>query len=182
MKSILSLATLLFFIPLFTAHANDPDRRVSATGAAFERDSRFPELGDAFRDPRGLVWGEILNLKEGDEKELVPGDGPVSSPNQLSAERHCASLGARLPTLAEFQHLYDDFGGRTYDGYFPWTAEDSRVPMLPKFVGYMFWSSTRDTEGRRAAAFSGAFGAIGWRSLGNMYIQARCVRDGAGGN
>ena len=35
----------------------EPETRTTKTGAVFTRDDGQPKLGDAWRDPSGLIWG-----------------------------------------------------------------------------------------------------------------------------
>src|SRR5262245_5346979 len=135
MKVLYTLASLLCS---FSALA-DSGRRESITGAVFLSDTSLPGLGNAFRDPAGLVWGDTLNLRDGKEEESMPGDGPASSLSQPEADAYCKNLGARLPTRVEFERLYVDLGGLSELGYYPWTVEGGKLTVLPRLMGYMFW-------------------------------------------
>ena len=173
MKFLFLLSCFVAFTSIAVAIAGD--QHVTVTGEVYTSDLTQPALGRAFRDSRGLLWGDIIAGDGGEE--LMPGDGKVISSNWHTAQEHCRAIGARLPTRAEFEQLYEDLGGHTYDGYFPWTDDAAQDPVLPRLIGYMFWTSTPDASGRQAATYSGSFGSIGYRSIGSLFIQARCVRS-----
>lgn len=101
--------------------APSADQKIAITGAVFTRDRSNPELGEAYQDPSGLVWGSILD-KEG----KVIGN--------------CSARMARLPTLAEFKRLFAYLGWGTDKGYKPYLA-DGRAPFF-RGMEDEFWTST----------------------------------------
>ena len=76
------------------------DTRTTTTGSIFVRDTRFPALGDAWRDEDGLVWGDIVKNSA----------GKFIYVSHAEAEKYCEKIGARLPTPREFALLAAKMG------------------------------------------------------------------------
>ena len=106
--------------------AGPPEQRVSKTGAVFTRDVSIPALGEAYRDPFGLIWGEV---------------GSTFRRDQHSAESDCISKHLRLPTQQEYSRLSDYLGYGSRSGYSPYLA-DGKTDFLPGLSTLSFWTST----------------------------------------
>ncbi len=131
-------------------------KRVSKAGAEFNRDVSQPALGEAYRDPSGLIWGNIINRM-----------------NQYDADKYCKAVGARLPTKSEFEQLAKYLGYRTSGGYNPYLA-DGRSDVLPGLSQYVFWSSS---EGNNSPVqFEGQDGSDRGARLEEL-ASVRCVQN-----
>jgi formylglycine-generating enzyme required for sulfatase activity len=137
-------------------------QRVSSTGAVFTRDTSVPSLGEAYRDPAGLIWGSIVRL-----------NGQVKTMSQYEADKYCKSLGARLPTKEEFERLARYLTAQKYSPYLVGADGD----VLPGLTGYPFWSSSlnpRNGGGVNAFGFSGSSG--GFLNVSPLFdYSVRCV-------
>lgn len=111
--------------------------RVPETGAHFIRDTRYPKLGEAYRDPSGVVWGNIA---------MAETQARTFRVTFVFAERFCESIGARLPTQKEALRLLSYLGTPhkefkdTYVGRN--TLADGRTEIIPAFNEGYFWTST----------------------------------------
>ena len=98
----------LFFCMVMSASAfASPQREyVTVTGAVYSLEAKAPvEMQPAYRDPSGLVWGDIWR-----RDDTAPG-GLLSSTQQYAAV-YCSNIkmgnkAARLPTHREFERLRD---------------------------------------------------------------------------
>ncbi|MGZ3651475.1 MAG: hypothetical protein ACXVCI_02445 [Bdellovibrionota bacterium] len=71
--------------------ANTTDPHVCAlTGEVLLRDYSVPELGQAYRDSSGVIWGAL---------------NKSARLTQEQAKKYCESIHAELPTEADFQRL-----------------------------------------------------------------------------
>lgn len=133
-------------------------KRVTNTGAAFSQDTTFLLLGEAWRDPNGLIWGDTVTESGRDIRPM----------NYPDANHYCASIGARLPTKDEFNKLRE---------YMGWTSEGGYSPqVLPHFSDYYwFWSSTPFPDDPDFAyGFSSFQGEFDYDLINNAYA-VRCV-------
>jgi hypothetical protein len=129
--------------------SNTGGQRVSSTGAVFTRDTSVPALGEAYRDPSGLIWGSI-----------VMAQGKVNWMNQYDADKYCKDGGARLPTKEEFEQLAKYLGIGTARGYSPYLA-DGKTDFLPGLSGYAFWSSSvLPSYSNHAYGYDGSNGGV----------------------
>lgn len=143
---------------IFAAYANAD--HTANTGAIFTRDRSNPRLGEAYRDPSGLIWGEVI----------------TPSMNQRDAENACKNIGARLPTRDEFLSLWTYLGGGSEKGYSPYImANESSTEVLPLLSSYRFWSSSVDSVySDTAFFFHGYYGYVHTAYRGDDYV-VRCV-------
>jgi hypothetical protein len=74
----------------------------TSSGAVYTRSNEFPELGEAWRDPRGLVWSDVP----------VDADGGQVLMTFQKAQDFCSAVNARLPSYREVLDLIADSGGR----------------------------------------------------------------------
>ena len=134
--------------------------RTTKTGAVvFTCDSSHPKLGEAWRDPDGLIWGDIV-LKD---------DRTVHYMNHQDATNYCTSIGARLPSKEEFTSLREDMGAR------PGTKEGYSAQVLPNLSDYWFWSSSvYPSNAGYFYDFSGSNGNINYYFRSNDNA-VRCV-------
>ena len=142
----------------------DPEKRTTKTGAVFIRDRSLPALGEAWRDPRGLIWGDIIKRADG--------TGTVRSMNHDNATAYCDSIEARLPTKEEFIQLREYMGARagTDEGY---SHHDNQV--LPNLSGHWFWSSSVSPDSADYFYdFSRPYGGVDYH-VRNLKNAVRCV-------
>ncbi len=66
---------------------------------AFTSDASFPALGEAWKDPSGMIWGDIVKK-----------DGHPVLMNQYQANSYCKSIAAELPSKEEFVRLREYMG------------------------------------------------------------------------
>jgi hypothetical protein len=126
------LFLLLSLITSLNLFANDiaPAQKISSTGAVFTLNLTHPELGDAYQDPSGLIWGDLVIVNK-----------HVVQANYSQASAYCKDIGARLPTLQEFLNLAKYLGAGTKKGYNPSTS-DGQDTMLLGLPYYWYWTST----------------------------------------
>jgi hypothetical protein len=126
-----------FFTVCFAAIGASAQVHTSNTGAVFARDISNPALGEAYRDPSGLVWGSIV-MDQGKPRIMTKYD----------ADKYCRSVGGRLPTEGEADQLArylgkgTNSGGSIVKGYTPYSVENFNVEVLPELSSYWFWSSS----------------------------------------
>jgi len=74
---------------------------VSTTGAVFVRDYTHPQLGEAWKDPSGMIWGDTV--RDGSEgKEMLHDE----------ATKYCKTIGAQLPSREDFVRLRKYMGAK----------------------------------------------------------------------
>lgn len=95
--------------------------RISKNAYTF-REMSDPELGEALRDPSGLIWGSVYRNAAGELEKM----------SHENANRFCRSIGADLPNSDDFTRLIVFLGGKNYEklGY----PQD----FLPDFSGHQF--------------------------------------------
>ncbi len=140
-------------------------QRVSITGAVFTRDTSNPALGEAYKDPSGLIWGSVVKTREGNIKYM----------NEQDAEKYCRSIGAQLPTGEEFEQLAMYLGqGAGFDSS-PYLA-DGKTEILPGLANHDFWSTSDHSYYRYSSwLFYGFGGSVDSYSHGNAAFAVRCV-------
>ncbi len=142
-------------------------QRVSITGAVFTPDTSNLALGEAYRDPSGLIWKTAFKTPEGYWNIL----------NQSDADKYCKALGARLPTREEYEQLAKYLGADTSkpDGYSPYLA-DGRTDFFPCLSSCSFWSSSIGPDfSRTVASFDGYFGYIRYDNSDVNKFAVQCV-------
>lgn len=151
--------------------ASQAEQRVAKSGAIFTRDTSNPKLGEAYRDPSGLIWSGIIS----------------DSMNHPDAEKACEYHGARLPTREEFRQLAITLGSYSAQGYSPYIADqysspyiyiaDSKTEVLPGLSSNGFWSSSfKSNNFYYAYVFNGSYGAV-FSDYRGDYNAVRCVSD-----
>lgn len=134
------------------------DVKISKLNYTFVRDERYPQLGRAYRDQRGIIWGELTKVN----------GKPIDVENLEEAKANCASLGARLPSVMELRHLgaMVAYQGTTIDG------SSEVLPDLDKV--FSFWTMTGGyffEAGYRVSPMSIL------RSDTNWFTGNRCVME-----
>lgn len=137
----------------------EPETRATTTGDIFKRDRSHPSsLGEAWKDPNNLIWGDIVKRS----------DGRVYEVKHSTATDYCTSMGLRLPTREEFIQLREYMGARfEYFG-------DYRPQVLPNLSGHWFWSSSVNPNGSEAYVLWGTSGGVYYESR-NYKSAFRCV-------
>lgn len=111
---LISQFMILSVVALAQEHEK-PMVHFTSKGIPYVRDNAYPEMGEAYRDPRGLIWSEELwvhHFIKGDKsggKETY--EGFVL--DQKHARHDCKLIHARLPTKEEFLALHADLGGKS---------------------------------------------------------------------
>ncbi len=126
---------------------NTGDQRVSNTGAVFTRDTSNPDLGEAYSDPSGIIWGSIVTVS------------PNNTLNHYDALKYCRARRARLPTKEEFEQLAKYLGEGTAQRYSPFLA-DGKTDLLPGLSNHSFWSSSIDPKGSKYAYYFSNLGYV----------------------
>src|SRR3989338_111232 len=125
MPKALKIMGLLYFVGSLSggsSFAQTPsESHVSVTGAIFAQDSSNPKLGEAYVDPRGLVWSEVSRNDD---------DLQIKKMNFFDASKDCFEKEARLPTRKEYLQLAIDLGKGSPQGYNPRTT-DGKTEVLP---------------------------------------------------
>jgi hypothetical protein len=103
-------------------------RIAPSTGAIFTRDTSNFELGLAFRDPSGIIWGEPLKVNNSQVRLSL-----------VEADQACQQIGARLPSARETKALLLFLGLHSAQGYSPFIA-NSRTNILPGLTKEHFFS------------------------------------------
>lgn len=153
----------------------DPNLRTTVTGAKYIRDFSHSKLGEAYRDPSGLIWGDVVSDQAGKWIKL----------RQEAAEDYCKKLNARLPTETETFRLATDFGYdntfRNPKSYQPFQrgTKDTVLPNWPDSFN-SFWASTnRVSDGKRLyCRYYSDSGAVTWSAngdVGTFPTFTRCV-------
>ena len=139
------------------AECREGEESRTTTGAVFTCDTTHFLLGEAWRDPRRLIWGDSVKMA----------DGTIHRMNHHDATNYCASIGARLPSKKEFTLLREDMMDRvgTYKFFNP--------QILPNLFDW-FWSSSVNPNN---TDFGYAFLASGDILLDNRshHAAVRCV-------
>jgi hypothetical protein len=123
-------------------------------------------LGESWRDPSGLVWGDLV-------KKV---DGSISYMSEYAAETYCASKGARLPSQAEQAQLGIYLGAKKLDKnstdgtpvydksgnvLFRYDYHGYQAKILPHLAYAWIWSNTPHPRGSDGAfVFGGDYGGI----------------------
>lgn len=161
---------------------------IPKTGAIFVRDASRPNLGLAYSDSHGLIWGDALKNTSGQVDYILLDD----------AAKYCESLGARLPTQSEFQRLSLELGHQHRDpnslvdtisiwslyllsafmeSHYSPLLGDEKTQALPNLNGNWFWTSDEagDEPGSIFLGDSGDFSHTYYQNdFGNA---VRCVAE-----
>jgi hypothetical protein len=138
------------------------EQRISTGGAVFSRDTSNSALGEAYRDPSGLIWGDVVRT-----------NGKITYMSQYDAEDYCKASGARLPTNKEFRQLRIYLSRGIAQGYRPYLPED-KANVLPGLSSDQFWAWTEPTASILGYGFDGVNGNI-IVHVRNHFLAVRCV-------
>lgn len=173
MKFIKVMTTLTLFsitaIPaLSTANECPPETRTSRDANSVEhifiRDCSIPNLGEAWRDESGMIWGDYAGM---------------IAMNQLGAVKYCNDIGAKLPSKKDFIRLREYMGAKkgTYVGYTPQVLPNLNLGGHDRY----FWTSTLAPYISEDAVYfvgdsTGGFIPRGTFSTSSMRSSAYAVR------
>jgi|GEM_PF-3380684 len=133
---------------------------VSASGEKFQQVSASG-LGESWRDPSGLIWGEVLHEDGGKSAWKV---------SQDHAADHCREKGARLPTQNEYARLRQWLtSGKGKKAAY-------RADILPQLDAGSFWTET-SREGVESGAyiFNADDGDFSYEERNSEKALVRCV-------
>jgi hypothetical protein len=134
----------------------------AADGTPFEKITWITSLGEAWRDPSGIVWGDIVRGP----------DGEVVYMTQNQAFASCEMIGARLPTQKEFMELRKFLGAFGVDMIAGYTPQ-----ILPNLDRHYFWTSSEIRGSDDVYFFNGTTGDLRthYRFPRRKWIATRCV-------
>ena len=125
------------------------DQKTSNTGAIFVRDTSIPALGEAYRDPKGVIWGSVWMTTW--MNQVIP-----RRPSLDEARQYCSKIKladgktAHLPTADDFARLAKYLGDGSPKGYSPFSA-DGKTPVLADLDKQDYWfltdTTTSDSDG-----------------------------------
>jgi hypothetical protein len=134
----------------------------TADGTPFEKITWIKSLGEAWRDPSGIVWGDIVRGPDGEVVYLT----------QIQALTACEMMGARLPTQKEFMELRKFLGAFGVDMIAGYTPQ-----ILPRLDRHYFWTSSEIRGTDDVYVFNGTTGDLrtDYRFPRRKWIATRCV-------
>lgn len=157
------------------------ETKTTKTGHIFVRDTNFPKLGEAWRDPSGTVWGNMVTKDDGSPRFMTHGD----------AADYCKSIGAQLPSRADYTRLGQYMGFRwvpvqgvlggpaqLYTGFEPQVLPNLNYMENGRVRTRYYWSSTLlPQDESNVYYFSGNDGGTeSYSSRGSAYYSTvRCV-------
>jgi len=135
-------------------------------------------MGESYADPSGLIWGDVMRYPNGD---LVLPDLPSK------AKAICVSIGARLPTQAEYARLsnflttgdyYQCSGNSRQVRPFNPFQRNSREDVIPNLSHSASWVYSSDEAG---IDFQGLENYVGCKYVAHISgftkDSVRCVLD-----
>lgn len=150
--------------------------RVSTSGAVFTRDYSYPALGEAYKDPSGLIWGDVPRYDIDPKKKYLYSTDQILFNRQSDAVDYCKKINARLPTEADYIRLVRYLGSTDTDGSYIWRYNpylaDGKTTVLPNMLGN-YWTSTQRSGGWAELLFSEKT----FQSGGSGQNGFRCVMD-----
>ncbi len=151
------------------------EQRTSNMGINFIRDTSNPDLGQAYRDPSGLIWGAIVT-KLGGAPQLM---------SQGEASDFCKRNNARLPSKEEYLQLAKNLGRDSkpslfnqlnHQGYSPLTV-DEKKQVFPGITN-RFWSQVDRDHSEGVQTFNGTSGSLMYEgNNGVPHLAVRCVSN-----
>ena len=130
MKNTFFITALMFLISI-QSFAAPLEKKVTVTGAIFTLDTSVPELGEAYKDPSGVIWGAFVN------QYYQP-----QWANWYQAEAICRKKFARLPEESEVDQLHKYLGEGSSSGYYPYLV-DTKIPFFRGMnSGLEIWTKT----------------------------------------
>jgi len=159
-----ALSIMAEFVRVGTT-APSAETKTTKTGQVFTRDTSHPKLGEAWSDPSGMIWGDIVKNKDGSEHLM----------NQRDATDYCKSIGADLPSKEDFIRLREYMGAKSpgFDGYTPQVLPNLTHTENKAYIR-QFWSSSNHLHvSNYYYAMNGANGGFGFDY--HTYAAVRCV-------
>lgn len=146
----------------------DSDIRTTTSGHRFIREYSNEDLGEAWRDPSGMIWGDIVRYR----------DGKIAEPDKPEAVRLCKEAGGELPTAEDFERLRSYFGAtvESEKGFAPQVLPNFGTAKDAKSAPRHFWTRTPPHDQSYAFVFDDRMGKLftrhrlDWRGL-----FVRCV-------
>lgn len=138
------------------------DQRITIAGFAFKRNTTWHKLGEAWEDPKGIVWGDIVKFPETGRPHFM---------TQNEAIRYCQNIGAELPKAEDF-----DFKSYFYSSDHPFHY----VPqVLPNINQIIMWTASEDIDSNKIY-FGGSYGELltedpGGEGGGTGKSMFRCI-------
>lgn len=153
-NSLVAFVALVLGALLWSGNAfTDEETRETKTGAKFTRDRTNNLLGKAWRDPSGLIWGDLVTNDKNRGRYMT----------YREAASYCESIYSRLPDIDEITKLRDWLGGNFYSSQ-----------ILSNLIGHSFWASIHPDYPKSAYIFMGSSGTIGTDGL-SSHCAVRCV-------
>ncbi len=139
------------------------------SGSKFVRDRTNPQLGEAWRDSSGMIWGDMTERNQDSEGFCTENRNREQCHLSYSAAKaYCDSIDAKLPTLADMVR-FKGYMGEDHMGYEPQILPNLDVN------DSSFW--LEDTSSHSAAFFIGRYGTIFYRFQIYTDLGVRCVVD-----
>lgn len=146
-----------------SAMPSQNERIAMNTGDVFVRDTSNAALGEAYRDPKGMIWGDIAKKPDGNPIYMT----------HAAATQYCENKGASLPTREDFLRLRRYLGYHTGDGYSSLATDGKDI--LPGLSGKWFWSSSVHPYGSDYAYFFSGSRGVMYYDHRVSKIAVRCV-------
>ena len=146
----------------------------------FTRDTSIAALGEAWRDPSGMIWGDIVR---NEDHSIRYEDHSIRYMDQFQATTYCESKGATLPSREDFVRLRGYMGATTaaseYSGagFTPQVLPNLYRTENGRSVSNYFWSSSVHPDSANDADyFDGRTGVIDnvYRDVAG-YSAVRCA-------
>lgn len=150
------------------------DVRLTILDVKYIRDTSIPELGEAYRDPQNIVWGDLVS-KLGKPLEL----------DQNGAVEACAKMGLELPTYDDFDQLRKSMGyierkRYSFNPYVKGADRRSYPPatVLPNLVIFRgdLWTSSVPFATHGYSFDGSGVGELNAASVSASKLKFRCIK------
>jgi len=139
------------------------------------RDTSKPKLGEAWRDPSGMIWGDIAKKEDGSPHFMTHKNATAYCAGLKDAQGK--SIGAVLPIWEDFIRLREYMGAKSGsdEGYAPQVLPNLTYTENGQTRSRYFWSSSVDPDySNFAYDFDGRLGGSYYRNVDD-YRSVRCV-------
>jgi hypothetical protein len=166
------------------------ETRRTTTGAVFTRVTRAG-FGEAWRDPSGMIWGDIVRNADGSRRTMNQDQAfeycLSMNPDPSERDRIRAALGAGrdpgrgvyLPRRQDFLRLRETMEARSepYEGYTPQVLPNLTRNEGSRTYSNYFWSSSVHPDDSYVAYFFYGRNGVIFNATRNLYfyISVRCV-------
>jgi hypothetical protein len=138
----------------------------------FVLDQSIADLGEAWIDESGMLWGDVI-------KNI---DGSIRYLNHEEASEYCKNLGTILPSEDDYIRLRIYMGAKSdlYEGYKPQVLPNLLRVVNGKEFSNFFWTSTTQLlHYHLAYVFGSKIGGFGIvnREFADDFTSARCVKQ-----